>query len=89
MTAYPKPMRVVDKELIEVILDEQGCCLVGLTGHFGDCFGSDRLPHHIKSRGSGGSDERGNIIRVCLHHHQMCHNGLIPKSILYALLLDV
>lgn len=85
MPEYPKLMRVVDTKLIETILEEQGCCLVGLTGRFGDCFGNNRLPHHIKSRGSGGADERGNIIRVCLGHHQKIHNGLIKKTILYEL----
>jgi hypothetical protein len=82
----PKQKRIVDKELIEQILDEQGCCLIGFDGRFGKCFGNDRLPHHIKSRGSGGDDVRGNIIRVCLHHHQEIHNGLISKKLQYEIL---
>jgi hypothetical protein len=86
MPEYPKSMRVVNTKLIETILEEQGCCLIGLTGRFGDCFGNNRLPHHIKSRGSGGADERGNIIRVCWFHHASIHNGLISRSVLYKLL---
>jgi hypothetical protein len=86
MPACPKIKRIVDKDLIQQILDEQGTCLVGLDGYYGCCFGDNRLPHHIKSRGSGGGDARGNIIRVCLHHHQMAHNSLIPKKYLYELL---
>lgn len=82
----PKHKRIVNPDLIEEILDEQGCCLIGLDGHYGKCFGNDRLPHHIKSRGSGGGDERGNILRVCLRHHQKIHNGLIPKRVQYEIL---
>ena len=28
-------------------------------------------PHHIKSRGSGGSDEPENLLRLCWEHHVM------------------
>jgi hypothetical protein len=85
-TPSPKLKRIVNKELIEQILDEQGCCLIGFDGRYGKCFGNDRLPHHIKTRGSGGDDERGNIIRVCLRHHNMIHAANIPRSVIYEIL---
>lgn len=35
-----------------------------------------RLPaerHHIKTRGSGGSDDEWNILFICRIHHIECH----------------
>lgn len=81
----PKPKRTKDLELIDRIMERQGCCLVGFDGGYGQCNGED-CAHHIKSRGSGGGDVEGNILRVCLHHHQMIHNGLIDKDYQYSLL---
>ena len=73
---YPKQKRIVNKELVAQIMAEQKHCLIeGYGHHFGE-----ECPHHIKSRGSGGGDVRGNILRVCLRHHQMIHNGLISKA---------
>jgi len=31
------------------------------------------LPHHIKSRGAGGSEEHDNLISFCAEHHQEVH----------------
>ena len=31
------------------------------------------LPHHIKSRGAGGSDEPENLLRLCF----VCHYGIV------------
>jgi 5-methylcytosine-specific restriction endonuclease McrA len=82
---FPKPHREENLELIEEIREEQGICM--LKGH-GECFkesdGDDI--HHIKSRGSGGETKRGNLIRLCRRHHQIAHNGKIPKSTLYKIL---
>jgi hypothetical protein len=82
MTECPKPHRVENRKLIDSIFEEQGCCLIGLHGQYGACYGEECL-HHVKSKGSGGNDERGNLIRTCLHHHQVIHNGKIKKLILY------
>jgi hypothetical protein len=79
MPACPKPTRKQDLDLIEEIRKEQTICM--LRGH-GKCFGGLDM-HHIKSRGSGGEDVRGNLILLCRHHHQMAHNGKISKSVLY------
>jgi hypothetical protein len=85
LLSQPKQIRVKDRKLVEKILERQGCCLVGFDGKFGQCKGED-CPHHIQSRGSGGGDVEGNILRVCLHHHQTIHNGLISKEYQFELL---
>jgi hypothetical protein len=63
-------------------MEEQGHCLIeGFGNHYGeDC------PHHLRSRGSGGDDIRGNIIRVCFRHHTMIHSANIPRDYLYKIL---
>lgn len=38
------------------------------------CFGTAVAPAHIKSRGSGGSDESSNLLSLCLSCHQQQHN---------------
>tara|TARA_R100001086_G_C11759649_1_gene237731 strand:+ start:512 stop:811 length:300 start_codon:yes stop_codon:yes gene_type:complete len=38
------------------------------------CFGTAVAPAHIKSRGSGGSDESSNLLSLCLSCHQKQHN---------------
>jgi hypothetical protein len=83
MPACPKPARVVNPALIQEILDEQGCCLVGQKGAYDACSDPGIDMHHIASRRSGGGDIRGNLIRVCRHHHQMIHAAKIPRSVLY------
>ena len=41
-------------------------------------------PHHIKSFGSGGSDEKNNLIPLCASCHFKIHNGeIILKKIKY------
>lgn len=32
------------------------------------------LPHHIRSRGAGGSDEAHNLLSLCRTHHTVIHN---------------
>ena len=31
------------------------------------------MPHHIKSRGSGGSDEDENLLSLCMEDHNKIH----------------
>jgi hypothetical protein len=82
LTEYPKQKRIVNKELIAQIMAEQKHCLIeGYGRHYGE-----ECPHHIKSRGSGGGDVRGNILRVCARHHAVIHNGLISREVLYKIL---
>jgi hypothetical protein len=41
------------------------------------CGGPARgLPHHIKHRGAGGSDEPENLLRLC----HWCHYGIVHSS---------
>lgn len=39
--------------------------------------------HHIKSRGSGGRNETGNLIALCWKCHTLAHNGRIGKQKLF------
>ncbi|RJQ53401.1 MAG: hypothetical protein C4521_07660 [Actinobacteria bacterium] len=43
------------------------------------------LPHHLKSRGSGGGDQQENQVQLCGHHHRLAHNGRLSPDILVAL----
>jgi hypothetical protein len=82
MIGCPKLFRETNVELIREIMDEQGVCLIGWLNKHGSCYGGHD-PHHITSRGSGGGDIRGNIIRLCRKHHDLAHRGKIKKSELY------
>lgn len=35
-------------------------------------------PHHVRSRGAGGSDI-DNVIPLCRRHHQMFHQEGLPR----------
>lgn len=37
--------------------------------------------HHIKTRGSGGSDDLFNLINLCRYHHQQVHSYGMVKFI--------
>ena len=37
-------------------------------------------PHHITTRGAGGSDVPENLIQLCPSCHSKAHNGLIDKD---------
>lgn len=39
-------------------------------------------PHHIRTRGAGGSDIRENLIQLCGEHHRMFHDGNLDRNIL-------
>jgi len=30
-------------------------------------------PHHLRTRGAGGTDESGNLIALCTEHHNEAH----------------
>lgn len=46
----------------------ESCICCGLIGEGLVCW------HHVKTRGSGGGDEKENLIPVCALHHQVFHN---------------
>jgi hypothetical protein len=33
--------------------------------------------HHLKPYGQGGKHTRGNLLLMCIQHHQLCHDGLL------------
>jgi hypothetical protein len=40
-----------------------------------DCYKyRDGQGHHVKTKGSGGSDSINNRIGICREHHSECHN---------------
>ncbi len=59
-----KYKRIVDLKLLKYI-SEKPCLVCGRLGP------SD--PHHVKSKGSGGSDIRTNVIPLCRKHHTEIH----------------
>jgi len=61
----PKPKREVDKKYLEYIKTLPCCC----QDH--TCTG-DIVPHHTKTRGSGGSDYKA--VPMCATHHSKVHN---------------
>lgn len=42
-------------------------------------------PHHIKTRGSGGGDERQNLASLCRKCHTGAHDGKVEKEKLKAI----
>lgn len=52
--------------MIQVYMDEHPYCEA--CGEL--CHG---MPHHIKSRGSGGGDGPDNLLRLCWYHHTQIH----------------
>ncbi len=70
----PKPTRFKSRESIESYKAAYPFCAV--CGK--PCGTSD--PHHLKSKGSGGSDAPENLLRLCpLLHHVQAHNGQISR----------
>jgi len=41
-----------------------------------------KIPHHIKTVGSGGDDVPANLIQLCEECHTKAHNGQISKETL-------
>jgi hypothetical protein len=45
------------------------------------CNGHNPERHHIKTRGSGGTDDDWNIIMLCRKHHIIWHQYGISKMV--------
>jgi hypothetical protein len=60
---FPKPIREQDAAYLDWIRSKS--CLVGVG-----CWG-DVVPHHLETRGAGGSDYAA--LPVCVHHHAQIH----------------
>jgi len=58
------------KQIREIVLHRDGRCL-----NCGAVIGLD--PHHIKSRGSGGTDDEENLITLCMWCHDQAHRGFV------------
>ena len=84
---HPRGARISDPNLVEEIREQHGSCIVGQYGEYGGCSDPGIDMHHIHTRGSGGGDVRGNLIRLCRQHHNMAHNGLISRATLKDYLL--
>jgi len=37
------------------------------------CGNYSAAPHHIRTRGAGGTDESGNLLALCTTHHTEAH----------------
>lgn len=37
------------------------------------CYNYSSAPHHIRTRGAGGTDEPGNLLALCTTHHTEAH----------------
>jgi hypothetical protein len=64
---FPKPKRIRDPELLDVIRGLQ--CLACYPGG----QQSDTEAHHISTRGSGGDDVLANLMPLCRQHHTEWH----------------
>lgn len=73
-----KPVRVRDESVLDWAR-QRGVCEV---------CGKHRPtePHHVKSKGAGGGDERSNVVSICRTCHDSVHRGLIPRGILHAII---
>jgi hypothetical protein len=65
MTAINKPERKKDRKLLDSFKDQR--CLV--------CGRRGAVAHHVKSKGSGGSDEPWNLMSLDLIHHNEVHSA--------------
>jgi 5-methylcytosine-specific restriction endonuclease McrA len=84
MPEKPKIVRISDKSAIEQVRNREGVCMYGLATRETCSGGLD--VHHIKSKGSGGGDTLENMITLCRKHHNMFHNGNIPRKRLQQIL---
>ena len=69
---FPKPKRIKDPGALEEVRNSP-CIICGKTP-------SD--PNHIRSVGSGGGDERWNIVPFCRVHHCEWHLRGVTEMIL-------
>ena len=78
-SAIPKVgVRVRDESVMQAARDRGVCEVCGLKRR--------TCGHHVKTKGSGGFDEWGNIVVVCDACHSKCHTGEIPKERLYQII---
>ncbi len=69
--AMPKVARIEDQNTIQATRKKY-CELCGKPAY--------KEPHHIKTRGAGGSDIPENLIQLCGEHHFAVHTGTLPRE---------
>ena len=53
------------------------------------CHGNAILPHHIRTRGAGGDDDKANLLSLCALCHRRIHSlGVQRFGFLYPKLRD-
>jgi len=77
-----KPVRVRSATTIQAIRKEAEHRCQYEDPDTGEVCGrsAEGEPHHIRTRGAGGSDVRENLIQLCGLHHRMVHDGKIERS---------
>lgn len=71
---FPKPKRTLDRDAQEEV--RNGPCVV--------CGKTPSDPNHVRSVGSGGGDERSNLMPLCRFHHCEWHTlGVTEMCIKY------
>lgn len=63
---FPKPSRKKDRDLLDQV-KQLRCCICGMRP--GSLY-NPIDPSHIKTRGSGGPDEKWNVVPHCRLHHR-------------------
>ncbi|WP_027093001.1 HNH endonuclease signature motif containing protein [Cohnella thermotolerans] len=82
MQSLQKPGRIQSRETIQQIRKEaEHRCQYEdpVTGEICD-HPAEGEPHHIKTRGAGGSDVRENLIQLCGEHHRLAQDGKIDRN---------
>lgn len=71
---FPKTKRTKDRKLLDKY---QGMpCIICATR-------ATTVAHHIKTKGSGGPDERWNLMPLCYTHHDEIHRSTVDFASKY------
>ncbi len=53
------------------------------------CHNFSAAPHHLRTRGAGGTDEPGNLLSLCIAHHAEAHTlGVMSFADKYSQFFD-
>ncbi|MDA8335928.1 MAG: HNH endonuclease signature motif containing protein [Peptococcaceae bacterium] len=77
MSEFPKPKAVRSQSVIDDVRNAVETCEIP------DCPCRPLQVHHIRSKGSGGSDIRCNLIALCAVHHNDAQTYRIPQVDLF------
>jgi hypothetical protein len=79
LVAIIRPERITSRKVIAECRKEY-CELCGRS--------APGEPHHIRPRSLGGSDIKENLIELCTEDHQKAQEGIIPYSVLVAVVAE-